>query len=75
MKIIINNKITLKDMPLDLLKELKDRLSFINPKWIENDRMGYWNGEIPHTLRFYEIVNDNLTLPRGFAAQLLESDF
>ena len=72
MKIVINNKITLKDMPLELSEELKGRLSFINPKWIENDRMGYWNGETPRTLKFYEVTdNGSLVIPRGFIRQLL----
>ncbi len=72
MKIIINNKITLKDMPLELLKELKERLSFVNPKWLENDKRGFWNGETPKTLRFYEqLDNGVITLPRGYIRQLL----
>ena len=71
MKITVNNRITIKDVPKSLLTELKDRLSFVNPKWVENDKRGYWNGETPHTLRFYEHCNGDLILPRGFIMQLL----
>lgn len=72
MKITISNKLTLEDAPLDLRGDLQDRLTFENPKWLENDRMGYWQGETPRLLRFYERHKDGrLTIPRGFAKQLL----
>ena len=71
MKIQINNRILCRDVPLELLKELKGRLSFVNPKWLENDKRGFWNGETAHTLKFYEIDNGTLIIPRGFMRQLL----
>jgi len=71
MKIVINNKITLSDGPQDLLTELKSRLSFLNPKFEENEKRGYSNWETPQILKFYEINNGNLTLPRGFIRKLL----
>lgn len=71
MEITINNKILCRDAPETLQAEMKNRLSFINPKWIENDRRGYWNGETPRTLKFYESDNGALILPRGYAKQLI----
>ena len=41
-----------------MLTELKSRLSFINPKWEENEKRGYWNGETPRVLKFYEVADD-----------------
>ena len=71
MKIIISNKINLSDVPGGLLTELKSRLSFVNPKWEENEKRGYSNWKTPLTLKFYdELVNGELELPRGFIRQL-----
>ena len=72
MKIQIEIKITIQDGPEDLRAELKSRLSFTNPKWIENDKRGYWNGKTPQVLKFYEMSHDDsLVIPRGFIKQLL----
>ena len=76
MKIVINNKITLSGGPQDLLTELKSRLSFLNPKFEENEKRGYSNWKTPRTLKFYdELVNGELELPRGFIRQLSLSLF
>ena len=48
-----------------------DRLIFDNPKWLENDRHGRWQGDTPRTLTFFERVQGGLIIPRGFARQLL----
>ncbi len=73
MRIQIDNKITLKRVPADLAAALIDRLAFDNPKWIENDEHGYWNGETPKTLKFYERGPDGgLIIPRGFMGQLTD---
>ena len=54
MEILINNKITLSGVPQGLLTDLRDRLSFTNPKWIENDRRGYSNWQTARILKFYD---------------------
>jgi superfamily II DNA or RNA helicase len=47
-------------------------LQFPNPKYIENQRMGRWNGGVPRLLRFYDKVGeDGLWIPRGFMRQLI----
>ena len=72
MEITISNRIKVHNVPQDLMAELKNRLSFTNPAWIENDRRGYWNGKTARVLRFYDVLdNGTLVIPRGFAAQLL----
>ena len=71
MKIVISNRLVLQDVPLELLEILKDRLSFTNPRWEENEKRGYSNWKTPQTLKFYdELVNGELELPRGFIRQL-----
>lgn len=43
-----------------------------NPKWHENEKMGRWNGDTPHVLRFYDRGADgSLLLPRGYIRQLI----
>lgn len=71
MKIIVSNRLILEDLPGGLERELIDRLTFQNPKWIENDRMGRWNGDTPEYLSYYERTRNGLILPRGYTRQLI----
>lgn len=71
MKITIKNKLFLQDIPGSLGKTIKSRLTFANPKYLENERMGRWNGEIPEYLRFYEESRGSLIVPRGYIRQLI----
>lgn len=71
MNIIVSNQIQLNDVSSNLLKEVTSRLTFQNPKWIENDRMGRWNGGTPEYLSCYERTPKGLIIPRGFARQLI----
>ena len=71
MKIIISNKVFLQNIPTALEQKLIDRLTFQNPKWIENERMGRWNGDTDKYLCSYERIGDGLLLPRGYTRQLI----
>lgn len=71
MKILISNQIIIEAVPDTLMSELRDRLSFVNPKFLENDRLGYSNWNTKRVLKFYEIDNGVISLPRGFIRQLL----
>ena len=72
MKIKITNILKIENVPEDLLSELKERLTFANPKWLENQKRGYWNGQTSRMLRFYdELDGGEVELPRGFIRQLL----
>ena len=71
MRIEFANKLTCLDVPLELRRAVKTRLTFQNPKWIENKRLGYWNGETPKEIRGYQDREGVLTLTRGFGRQLL----
>ena len=53
MKITISNKLHLTQMPEQLRSELAAQLQFLNPKWVENDRMGRWNRHTPKILKYY----------------------
>jgi len=71
MKIIVTNKLSVTDIPSELKKELAEKLTFPNPQWLDNDRMGRWNGNTPQYLRCYEHVDGALIIPRGFCRQLI----
>ncbi len=71
MRIKIDSKITLTDVPGSIKWKLKKRLSFMNPKFLEAKRMGRWVGNIPQTLNYFEETSNGFTIPRGFYDQLI----
>ncbi len=74
MKIILSNNLILRDVPEEIYHLLKNRLQIPNPKWIENERMGRWNGNTPQTLTFYEHDSrGGLIIPRGYIRNLILS--
>lgn len=56
---------------LRLADEIKGNLTFVNPKWASNERLGYWNGRTPRELKHYWLDGDSLQVPRGYTRQLL----
>ena len=72
MKISVSNTLILTQVPSEIFRTITERLTFDNPKWIENDRMGRWNGETLRQLRYFTETDDgNLVTPRGFIRQLI----
>jgi superfamily II DNA or RNA helicase len=71
MQITIKNKLFLSDVPDDLHRILCERLTIQNPKWLENERLDRWNGETPRALRFYQLTESGLSIPRGYIRQLI----
>ncbi len=60
----------LKDIPFELEKAVKDRLTIDNPKYISAKKYGRWIGKkLKPTLKYYESVPGGLRFPRGFANQ------
>jgi superfamily II DNA or RNA helicase len=72
MLITVSNSSTIAEAPDQLASQVKDQLSFQNPQWQENARMGRWNGNTPREIKSYkEGFDGDLILPRGFTRQLL----
>ena len=72
LSITITNNLRLKNVPPDIFKILTETLTFINPKWLENEKMGRWNRSTPKELRFYDKVGAaGLWIPRGYMRQLI----
>ncbi|UCD77604.1 MAG: DEAD/DEAH box helicase [Desulfobacterales bacterium] len=70
--ITITNNLRLKNVPPNLLAVLTEKLEILNPKWLENERMGRWNRGTPQVLRFYDKVGrTGLWIPRGYMRQLI----
>ena len=72
LKITIDASIKLNPVPDALMEQLADRFQLLNPKWLENERMGRWNRGTKKTLRFYRrFGKTGIVIPRGYARQLL----
>ncbi|MGD2097852.1 MAG: DEAD/DEAH box helicase [Desulfobacterales bacterium] len=72
--ITIKENLRLADVPPRLMSHLVEQLEFVNPKWLENDRMGRWNRGTPQRLKFYDKVGRNgLWIPRGYIRHLINT--
>jgi superfamily II DNA or RNA helicase len=70
--ITIKNNLRLQNVPPELMQILTEKLEFLNPKWLENERLKRWNRGTPKLLRFYDKVGPSgLWIPRGFMRQLI----
>lgn len=65
MHIRIDNFIRIHEAPFEIEKELKKTFTLENPEWIENERMGRWNGDTPQVLRYWNQEQDALIFPRA----------
>jgi superfamily II DNA or RNA helicase len=72
MKAILFNKIKLLEVPDHIHAALVEKLQMVNPKWIENHRMGRWNRGTPKVLKYYRPSGENgLIIPRGYMRRLI----
>ncbi len=75
-KAIVSNEILVQDIPPSFGREITDRLTLLNPKWKDNERMSRWNGRTPKFLKCYRWGDEGLSVPRGllFDIGLLADD-
>lgn len=72
MNITLKHNLSLSSIDAALYNLITKELSFQNPKWIENLKMGRWNKGIPKELKFYRRAKQGeLYLPRGYLRQLI----
>lgn len=72
MKAVLSNHIKLTDIPDTIREVLIERLQMLNPKWVENERMGRWNRGTTKVLKFFRRSGPNaLIIPRGYMRQLI----
>ncbi len=71
--ITIKENLRLKNVSPELMETLVKKLEFLNPKWLENERMGRWNRGTPRLLKFYDKVGaGGLWIPRGYIRHLID---
>ncbi|MFO7716376.1 DEAD/DEAH box helicase [Desulfosarcina sp.] len=72
LQITIDRSLKLNHAPAALLEILAERFQMVNPKWLENERMGRWNRGTKKILRFYRrLGKTGMVIPRGYARQLI----
>jgi len=72
LQITIKNNLRLSNIPRQLRDKLMETLKFVNPKWLENERLGRWNRGTPRELRFFDkLRGGGLWIPRGYMRQLI----
>ena len=70
--ITIKNNLRLENVPPNIKETLIEKLEFLNPKWVENERLKRWNRGTPRVLKFYDKVGaSGLWIPRGYMRQLI----
>ena len=70
--ITIKNNLRLENVPPNIKETLIEKLEFLNPKWVENERLKRWNRSTPRVLKFYDKVGaSGLWIPRGYMRQLI----
>ena len=65
MKIILSNIIQIEEPTKEILNYCKNELTFNNPDYTKKQRMGFWIGKTPKTIKLYDYYNDNIYLPIG----------
>jgi superfamily II DNA or RNA helicase len=71
-EIIIGKELQVLGLSENICHRLTQKLQFTNPKWLENERLGRWNGNVPKILKYYDRSGpDTLRLPRGYMRQLI----
>ncbi len=71
MKIEIKNKLHISGLSEPMTTAICERLTFVNPKWQENERQGRWNGNTPRLLRYYKLTPGGISVPRGCIRQII----
>lgn len=68
----VSNMATLTGAPGWLERKLRDRMTFTNPQYLENEKHGFSNWDTPRELCYLETEGGQLIAPRGFSRQLCE---
>ena len=71
MNTIIANRLYIEDPSEEVRKWAKDNLMFPNPEYEKKQRMGFWVGRTPKSLRLYEWNGNTLVLPFGVIRELM----
>ena len=65
MRVTLSNIIQIEEPTKEILDYCKKELTFNNPDYIKKQRMGFWIGKTPKTIKLYDYYDDNIYLPIG----------
>jgi superfamily II DNA or RNA helicase len=65
----ISNKTTITNCKPEILAEIRQRLTFPNPKYFENERRGFSNYQTDRLIECFNSFPGGLSFPRGFSHQ------
>lgn len=71
MKLTISNNLRITGAPETLLRKIRTTFTLENPAYLDNAKMGRWQGRTDHWLTFYENHPGGLTIPRGAMGLLI----
>ena len=71
MKIRISSSATITDCNPETLAEIRKRLTFSNPAWLENEKLGFSNYKTDPFLECFHIAPGGLSFPRGFTGNAI----
>jgi superfamily II DNA or RNA helicase len=62
-QLTLDNYITIGNAPKEVTDQIKKDYTIVNPKWVENNYMGRWQGDTPKEIKLYEDSADGISLP------------
>lgn len=65
MKVTLSNIIQIEEPTKEIIDYCKKQLTFSNPEYIKKQRMGFWVGKTPKSIKLYDCYNDCIYLPIG----------
>lgn len=68
----ISKQIIAHRLSIEIIEFIETKLTIINPKWLDNNKMGRYNHETPKYLQIYKLKNNIMCLPVAWL-ELLES--
>lgn len=71
-KIKISKQVYAYGLPRQIVDQIKSDLTLLNPKWVDNNRMGRYNRGVPKYLYSYVQNNNRLNMPAASAEDLFD---
>lgn len=72
MKLHLSNHLMVSEAPLQLVHELREKMTIRNPKYDDLKRMNRWTGDTPEFLRLYDHDGNRIGIPRGYISQVID---
>lgn len=72
-KVKVSKKLIAYNLPKSILDVVKDDLTVLNPKWLENKKMGRWNGNTTKYHKMYTRNKNVVSMPAAYMEDLFET--